>query len=302
LSDAFFVDDKSISFGWLSGSWVLPEYRRKGISTLIFNEVLKAWNFKLMYSNYAVASKLLYDKTTQFKQLQKLDGVKYYTRFSLAKILPNKGMVFSKTKLFWKIIDCFLNLFFDIRYFFITLKKETNYKITENENFNVSTASFIKENTQNFFQRNKKEFEWIQNYPWIFTNQITKNTYKSYYFSSYSLKFESNFYTIYDLNNILIGCLLITIRDGDMKIPYAYFTEENSKLISNFILNKSILKKVDTITIYNKSLETELTENLSYIYNKKFIQKFFLTKHLAELLTFKKDIQIQPGDGDSVFT
>ena len=99
LSDAFFIEKKKVSFGWLSGNWVHAKYRRKGFSTLLFNEALKDWGSKLMYTNYAVASKLVYDKTNQFNLLYDLKGTKYFTRFCLADILPLKKKVFKSTKI-----------------------------------------------------------------------------------------------------------------------------------------------------------------------------------------------------------
>lgn len=89
FSDYFTNEDNNkVFFGWLSGNWVHTKHRRKGLSTLLFNEVLKDWNHKLMYTNYAEASKLVYDKTQKFNLLLDLKGARYYTRFCLGDILP----------------------------------------------------------------------------------------------------------------------------------------------------------------------------------------------------------------------
>lgn len=299
LSDTFFDGGKTIDFGWLSGSWVHPKHRRKGISTLIFNEVLKEWDSKLMYSNYAISSKLLYDKTEQFKELITLEGTRFYMRFNLHKILPGKKIIFKKIVLVLKGIDIVLNSFFDIRYFFI--KNKTEYRIEKNENLNNSIAQFI-ENNNNSFRRNIKEFEWIQEYPWVLSNQAAKNESNSYFFSVYSKDFESNIYTIYNFENQLIAIVFILIKNREMKIPYVFFKVDGKELVSDFIVNKINIYKVNTVTIYNADIEEELERKIIYIHKKNFVQKFFCTKVLSNLIDKKEKINIQSGDGDSVFT
>ena len=300
LSDFFIIENNKESFGWLSGNWVNPLYRREGISTMLFNEVFEDWNHKLMYTNYAEASKLVYDKTSQFEFLHELKGVKYYNRFCFADILPKKRKIFQSTKLLLKVIDFTLNLFFDIRYFFISVEEEEGFFIKENEIWNESTSLFLEKFiSQNLFQRAKKEFDWIQSFPWVKTDKNAKVNSKFYYFSSYSKNFESNIYTVYKSKNKLIAFLLISVRDGHMKIPYAYFFEENVKEISTLIVNKCISMKVKTIIVNSESLQKELNTKLSFIWSKSCIQKHFATK---KIFSNHKKLSVQSGDGDVVFT
>ena len=303
LSDIFFIDDKPISFGWLSGNWVALKHRRKGFSTLLFREVLKDWKGKLMYTNYAEASKLLYDKTEQFSLLHRVEGVKYYTRFCLADILPKKKKIFKKTKILWIFLDRFLNLFTDLRSIFKYSLKENSFYLKTNEPWNDTLLELANNFTnKNLFQRSKKEFNWIQKHPWILSGKKNKEDAKSYHFSSYAKEFNSNAYTIYNTKNCLIGYFLLTVRDGHMKIPYAFFDEENSEEITNFIINKCNKEKVKTIVVYNKKIEVELNNRLSFITKKEFIQKYFMTKELKKFIKTEQEIVFQTGDGDVVFT
>jgi hypothetical protein len=303
LSDAFFIEKKKVSFGWLSGNWVHAKYRRKGFSTLLFNEALKDWGSKLMYTNYAVASKLVYDKTNQFNLLYALKGTKYFTRFCLADILPLKKKIFKSTKILWVVLDFFLNILLDFRNLFRSQIIENNYKIRVNENWEDSILK-VSNNTgsQNLFLRKNKEISWIQNSPWVLTNTAAKTFSKGYYFSLYSKKFESNFYTIYNEDETLIGCLFMTVRDGHVKIPYMYCSKENSKEITSFLLNKCEKMKVKTIVIYNESIEEKLNNQLPFITKKAFTQKYFLTEKLDGFLNTRDGFEIQTGDGDVVFT
>lgn len=303
LADTFFIENKPTSFGWLSGNWVHKKHRRKGISTLLFNEVLKDWQGKLMYTNYAEASKLVYDKTKQFKTLQELKGTKFYTRFCLADILPTKNKVFKRTKLFWLVLDIVLNLFLDIKNLFKSKVKDASFYVKKDEKWKDSVLEF----TNNFisktlFQRSLKEFNWIHNYPWILKDKIAKEDSKQYHFSLYAKEFDSNMYTIYNTNNCLIGCLLLTVRNGHVKVPYAYFLKENTKEIAHFIVGKCAEMRVKTLVIYQKELEKELNNNLLVVTKKVFNQKYFMTNKLEKSLSQVAAIEIQSGDGDVVFT
>lgn len=302
LSDSFMSGVKQKHFGWLSGSWVHPKHRRKGISTLLFNEVLKDWEGKLMYSNYAEASKRLYDKTNRFQLLYNLEGARFYMRFSLGEILPKKNNTFKKTKMVWKGVDLFLNSVFDVRRAFFRNKKN-DFIVKQDEKMNELIVAFIKNNGKNnLFDRGKLEFDWIRDFPWVLSNEAAKTESNHYYFSVYSKELQSNIFTLYDKNENLIAVLFIVIRDGDMKIPYAFFKDTNKELVSSFIVNKVKLYKINTITTYHKDIEKEFIKKLTFIYKKKFVQNFFSTKSLFNFMKDKENIVVQPGDGDSVFT
>ncbi|QNM84267.1 hypothetical protein H9W90_08580 [Polaribacter pectinis] len=302
LPDIFFNENKPTSFGWLSGNWVGEKHRRKGISTLLFKEVLKDWEGKLMYTNYAEASKLVYDKTDEFLLLKELKGTKYYNRFCLADILPTKNKLFEKTKMLWQVLDVILNVFVDFKNLFSSSIKN-RFSVKVNENSSTSILAFTDNFTsQNLFRRSEEEFNWIQKYPWVLTDEVSRKASEAYNFSLYSNNFESNFYTVYNVANNLIGRILITIRDGHVKIPYAFFLEENSKEIASFIIDKCNKEKIKTIVVYNQKLETELNEQLSFVTKKEFSQKYFITKKLEKSIKKTSEITIQSGDGDVVFT
>ena len=300
-ADIFYNQEKKVSFGWLSGSWVHPEFRRKGVSTLIFNEVLKDWDYKLMYTNYSETSKLLYDKTTQFKLLYSLTGTRYYIRFSLADILPPKRRIFELTKRFWSFVDEVLNFIFDLRFTFKNQTNNKNIQVKVNEVWNEDIVVFLENFNNNLFKRSEKEFQWIQSFPWILTSEEVKQENKSYFFSCYANQFESDFYTIYNKDQQLISCLMITIRDGHLKIPYSYSTNEYMNEISSFIVDICLQKKVKTIVVYNHELEEKLNQKLFFIKKKTFNQKYFVTNKLSSSI-LKNTISIQTGDGDVVFT
>jgi GNAT superfamily N-acetyltransferase len=301
--DTFYTGAQKVSFGWLSGSWVHPEYRRKGISTVLFKQVLIDWKDKLMFTNYAENSKLLYDKTDEFSFLAGLEGKRFYIRFCLADILPKKKNIFKIFKIVWMLLDWVFNLFLDAMLTFKASQYENSVHVNVNEPWNTAhiefTDSFVH---KNLFQRGGIEFNWVQKYPWVLIDEEAKAESKSYYFSCFSKQFESNRYSMYSKENILIGFLLINIRDGHMKIPYAYFYEENSKEVAALIANKCLKNKLKTVIIYNETLNKEIQNQLSFLAKKQFTQKYFMTNDLKKHFKSSPEVAIQSGDGDVVFT
>ena len=58
LPDLLFdLEGNSSRFAWLSGNWVDPEFRRKGLSTKLLQRAEALWDGRLFYTNYAPASK-----------------------------------------------------------------------------------------------------------------------------------------------------------------------------------------------------------------------------------------------------
>ena len=77
-------------FAWLSGNWVRPDMRRRGISTQMLEMAEKQWEGRLMYTNYAPESKALYDSTGHFKIIANREGKRFYLRSDSEGLLGNR--------------------------------------------------------------------------------------------------------------------------------------------------------------------------------------------------------------------
>lgn len=300
--DNFYFLESSKSFGWLSGNWVHAKYRRKGISTQLFNEVYKDWNGKLMYTNYAVNSKLLYDKTGHFSNIKPLIGIRFYTRFCLGEILEKKHKIFKSLKLLIVFFDGVFNFLFDFRFLFLK-KRKLKSEVIKNEIWNTKIDIFLKDfKEKEFFKREEKVYKWIQDFPWVGENNDIKNEALTYYFSLYAKDFQNNYFTFYDEKSELIAFLWLSLRDGHLKIPYVYFKNENLEEIVSFILNKVKEEKVKTFLVYDKEIEKKLKQEMYFITKKTFYQNFFATKKLGLNPENIQNKEIQSGNGDVIFT
>ena len=299
LSDIFYQENTKQKFGWLSGNWVHPKYRRKNISTKLFNEVLKDWNSRLMYSNYAEESKAVYDKTGTFTTLKSLYGIRYYRRACLADVLPPKHPFFKRTKIIWGIIDWFFNLISDVRFYKKTKLPSNIQKITD---WNVEVLKFMSPFKQKeFFRRDEKSYKWIANYPWMQVTIDAKKVSNTYYFSSYAQSFQSTFYVVRNQQTNKIDAIInISIRDQKMKIPYFYSLDTGIESTKKLVLHLARINKVNHLTIYHKKLQNSFID--TFAIHKKFIQNYFITKRLLQEFPKINSCEIQTGDGDGVFT
>lgn len=300
--DVFFINNEAKSFGWLSGNWVHKEHRRKGVSTQLFNEVVKDWKGELMYTNYAEASKLVYDKTQDFQQVKSLQGTRFYTRFSLADILPPKKKVFAQTKFLWKFTDALGNIAVDLKSSFST-RKVNSLTTKKNEAFSEDLIDFI--NTQNkeeLFKRNSKIFNWVRNFPWVTTSNQSKKEAENYHFSAYASNFENDYFSFYNSENRLIGFVWVSIKNKHLKIPYLYVKDGYLEEVTSFIAQKITQEKVKTVLVYNEKLQKIMNEELSFITKKPFYQNYFATKKLVTTYPEIQEKPCQSGDGDVLFT
>jgi GNAT superfamily N-acetyltransferase len=178
----------NIHFGWLSGIWVRPDQRRKGIAAGLFEEAYKDWGHQLMYTNYAPEAKALLDKTGRFDLYAHRPGRRYYQRSSSASLLENRHSLFRRSRLLLNLADGLLNSFQDIR---ILSKREhakdLNFIITDSPDYRA--MDFLEKNQgRGFCNRSMDEFNWISKYPWIKGDE-KKDT--QYFFSSHSKRFQN---------------------------------------------------------------------------------------------------------------
>ncbi len=304
LSDYFYQNNKKLKIGWLSGNWVKPDKRRTGISTKLFKAVYEEWNGNLAYTNYAPASKAVYDKTSKFIKFKSNKGIRAYNRFCFAELLPPKANIFQKSKLLLRVIDFILNLFCDIR--IIVLKNFISVK-----NINFEYVNFIDDEINEFIKnksdkeicrRSQNELNWIIKYPWIIEQATKDDDNKRYHFSSTSKRFNNYNIKIYDDNKKLTAYIMLTLRDKKLSVPYCYY-DNNINDIIKIIYNLMLKKHLSMLTVYNNDIVDYIKNHSTpFLFKKKIYRNYFITKEVNSKFLENQLINFQDGDGDCVFT
>jgi len=289
-------ENKSVRFGWCSGNWVHPDFRKKGFSEQLLKEAYTDWNNKLMFTNYAPESEKLYLKTNWFKAIHQFKGVRAYLYPKTRKLISasSKNTLF---KLFFSTIDILISFLSHMRLIFYKAQTLSRVRF---ESIHLPDEQCYKainaQNSLGIFNRGSEDLKWIFHYPWI----SKKKNYlrKKYPFSFFSGSFCYKTVKLFD-NNSFKGFFIFSVRDGNLKTLHFYLPGGFENEIVAFIKDYCRKNKIATVTIYKKEIANKLFERkFPFLHVKKYGQKIYSTFEIENTT----DLEFQDGDGDVIFT
>ncbi len=299
LSDIIYINGNSHKVGWLSGNWVNPSYRRQGIASTLFKAAYSDWNGNLLYTNYALESKAVYDKSGAFELATMLIGCRIYLKPCLAKVLPAKGKIFKAIKPLLVAVDFLLNLANPLPLLSkaYTIKNIDVEHIAKPDDEIKSLTIQLLKNTPT--ARSEKELDWIINYPWLVSSPLPDLIGKKYFFSSSPRQFEQSILKIY-IKNELAGFMLANNHNGYLSIPYLSCASKYEKAFAQIIAKFAIASKCQRVTIYQESIANEFRKMFLFrLLSIKQHRNFYATTNLIKL--FDKTANFAEGDGDCAF-
>lgn len=296
LPDNLSAEGEITGFAWLSGNYVVPGHRRTGISGRLFKVVEDAWNGMLMYTNYAPASKAVYDKTGSFAQFTERPGKRYYMRSSLELLLSNR---FSHRGLL-RLGDSILNGIHELTSAGMQFPPIPDTDISQVDMIDEELAGLIMSiQEKSLFHRGISEFEWIRNDPWVTENPDSLPD-AEYHFSRRVSKFRSRWFKL----KSSAGVAFLWITHVDKKCSVPYFIHNDPLLITTarqVVLNEMVSEGASYITTRHPELGPVLgTRRNPFILSRDMSQRYFAHKNLIRIIPAGPDIH--DGDGDVVFT
>lgn len=292
LPDTMKTVGGKVKMAWLSGSWTHPEYRRRGISSALFEKAAENWQGKLAYSNYAPHSKKLYDQLNYTWNSVELKGTRHYHRFALSSILPGRSCLFQNSTHFLKGIDALLNVIVDSLNSRMP-SPQLKFKITQQ--LEPGDEAFLSPYLEHqVFSRSVREFNWIQSNPWLTEDIRFKDEQEKYPFSLVASRFRSFFCRFLNDHDELKGLILVHIYNGFLCVPYAFMPQSLSNGFEDFL--RSIIRKNNiNISTLSKS-KAQANLNLGAI-SKSYNRNFFFGSELI----VPQYSNFNYGDGDAVF-
>ncbi len=285
-----------IRFGWCSGNWVHPDYRRKGFSEQLLKEAFTDWKGQLMFTNYAPNSEQLYLKTGRFFVIHQFHGFRGYLFPKPDNLFPeaNKNII---SRVILSLMNILLSLIskgragtykyrqnHDIRFDLLELPDEICLQLTEQNHSNL------------FFKRGRTELNWIFQYPWMTNNEDDYEA--NYPFSSFSKDFRYRTVKIFQKNKF-VGFFLFSIKNNHLKTLLFEFSAGLENDIAEFIKNYCIQQKIDMVTIYNFDIANALLKRkFPFLYGRKYGQKIYGSFQVKQ----NPPLLFQDGDGDVIFT
>lgn len=299
LPDLLWEANESYHCGWLSCLWIDPEQRGKNIAMQLVSAALEAWENKILITEYTAAAERLYSKTKAFQHFKTIEGIRFYRRFELARILPPKKDYFLRIKPILRLVDSSFNFLLHIFSRKIRIQGDDVHYTLEN-NFDAEALKFIQSNKEeNSFMRAKEELNWILNYPWIYSGEQDEWS-KKYHFSSIDKRFDFKVIKVYESKK-LINVLMISIRNRHLKIPYI-FSQGSINSIAFCIQRILQDENIATLSCYHPQLTAYLKQNKMRVFHKKPIQRSYLISKELATLSKVMNARIQDGDGDCSFT
>src|SRR5690554_4884673 len=273
-------EGKKISIVWISGSWTHPDFRKKGYSRIILDEVSKDYQQRIFISNYGNLSYSLYSKREDLVNFRFLNGQRFYYRFSLAEILSARNKFFAKTKFILSSMDLLGNIFIDCKKLF---HKNKNVLSVESATFNDELKEFITKHQYNsLFKRNTKEFQWVFDFPWVEQADNDNEIDRRYHFTTSAKRFVKKAVTIRK-NNQIHGFLLYSIKNQSMNIHYIFYeTDVEKEEFAEYIYRIIQKEKISTLVLTDQKLIDSMKKKKGYIFSKNWTKDYLVGKKLLE--------------------
>lgn len=302
LPDDIQADLTTIHFAWLSGIWVDNAHRHLGIGKKLHQMAHKAWEGRLIGTEYTQQNAEVMLSTGFYTQNVKKSGIIIYYKSPLEAVLikrmPNLNRIRSILKLTDKLIDSFGAIKNTITK---PLPFDEQYQFKLSGGLNAEAINHIQEfGAYSTTNRRSKELEWIVKYPWIASDAEALMQSKKYYFSVFAKSFSTQFLEIF-FQGTLQGIVMLTVRDGALRIPYIFVKFKELDTTAKYIQQFAEKEKISKIISYHSLLNKELIKwGKRRLFYKNTTRSYMVSKSLIGL-TKLETLVFTDGDGDCVF-
>lgn len=277
--------------------WWGKPVQGQNVSMPLFYAALKASGNRFVVVDGTSHTKKILEATNFFDFVDNALGFRGFSRFYLHDLFLKKCPKAKVISFFFSVFDFVGNAVW-ASFSKIGFRANFNFEEVTTDDPRLKSLIRIKSN-QLFFGRQESDFKWILSNPWLIDsceNQL------NYPFSHFVKDFRLQFMLIKENEN-LIGAMLVSIRDGHLRIPY-FFEGENVNSLDKIVLAvEQFVRfgKYKSVTVFNRSLSCGL---------EKAKHLFFLRKEIERVTCFSKEMKsycqlhptFQDGDGDAVFT
>lgn len=282
--------------------WVDPQ-KGKHLAVPLFLKAFALCNQRMFMTDCTPHTLQILSRTNWFDFPETPSGMRGFLKFNLHEVIPSKFPSAGKFKNLLKLGDNCLNT---LLLPYLKLKqnrfKKIGCKVEYLSVLNEEMHQFIDVHSQDeFIGRSGLDLEWIVQNPWI--KQINNEKCGSlveYPFSHLVKQFKQYFVKVTDSGQT-IGFVLISLRDGHMKVSYSYYHENHAQQVIKVIYRECIVQKATTLTVFSPELVKLMNaDSHPFIFRKKVKRLIAVSKLLSDSL--RKYPAIQDGDGDIVFT
>lgn len=303
LCDHIYLNDEPKPIGWYSCVWVDAEMRGQGIAKRMVSQVFDEWGTDIVYADPVPESENLYIRTGKFQGPILLNGIRLYVRATLEQVIMNKKPQWKWSRRLWSFTDELLNLLHDGKISEHRQRMDRWGHWTKLDGVDDEVAAFIKPFQKNeLFRRGKDDLNWITQYPWIRQGTRLPEDDK-YYFSSVEDRMKYIHVRVNDPRGIIIGYMLVEIRDDHLKVPYAYFKRDQTPRMASVLWQLTLDRRIETVTVFHPLLVMHFKRNrYPAIFAKTVTRNYYAANHLHQYFKTGDELNFMEGDGDQAFT
>jgi hypothetical protein len=248
-----------------------------------------------MYTNYALASKAVYDRTGNFPLLSKREGKRFYLRAAAEDLLGDR----LGARRLLRFGDQAVNKLREKKLQEFTGAEEAPCQMEEVPSLKGELGKLVAVWQEgSLFRRDADVFNWILEYPWVTEDPGDPLIYP---FSYRSRRFE-NILLRFSLPDQSQGLLWMLLHNQGLSIPYVF---ADNDLLYSFMAKTMIRYMISRNCAYATIRQEAFIKHMVphqhlFLHIRNMPQLIFAHKTLAEWLP--RDPVIQDGDGDVVFT
>ena len=283
---------------WNSCWWADPVKGREAAMPLLYR-FIDRWKGKVMFSELTPGTFQIISRIGFFES-RIISGSRGYLRLPLSEILPEKKDIFRLVRWLLYAVDTVFNLFWELRLIAWTLLNQQTVKWQFAGSFDDEINSLVDHSGKNdLSRRGASELTWIRDYPWVLEGRPDSYA-RRYHFTSHARHVQHQWVKI-ECGHDIRAFMVVTIRDGHLRIPCLYNTPGSMPGILNFLLHYMIGNKVLYISIYRSDLADYIMKSKTPFLFKKRIRRYFALSKELTAITHENYI-LQDGDGDCIFT
>lgn len=286
---------------WLSCIWVATEHRGRGLSRKMLLNMLDAWQNRVILTEFTPDVAHLYRRMEQLAESLPLPGFRGYLRPNLAQILPAKHPFFATIKPLLRLADTVLSVPNSLR--IKLLHRSTTCSVRPIASIDETTAAFIHLHQQSeLARRDRESLNWMLQHPWVQQSSVPDTFAQRYHFTASAKVFKTKALQLLDSEQRIVGVLLLTLRDGHLKVPHAWHADEHTATVTRVIFAEAIEMGARMLTLFHPRLVEYGQQNLTpFFWGKTLRRTYFVGNGLSEILD-KQPLALQDGDGDVGFT
>jgi len=282
--------------------WVDPQ-KGKHLAVPLFMKAFALCNQKMFMTDCTPHTLQILVRTNWFDFPETPSGMRGFLKLNLHEVLPSKFPSTWKFKNLLKLGDYCLNtLLFSYLKWKQNRFRKIGIEVEYLSSLNEEMHQFIDVHSHDeFIRRSGFDLEWIVQNPWISRiNNEKCGVLEEYPFSHLVKHFKQYFVKITDSGQS-VGLVLISLRDGHLKVPYSYFHENHAQQVIKVIYRECLLQKAVTLTVFSPGLVKRMsTDPQPFIFKKRIKRLIAISKQLSD--SYQKYPVLQDGDGDIVFT